>query len=129
MLLSYRSPISNAFQSLLDDKSFWGLDTFDNLTSQSSKISSTDENYIIKIAVPGLTKEDIKITSKEEVITVLYEKNENNEQSFVKPFKKTYSIPSDVDEKKIEGKIENGIIEIILPKNKKKAIERLISLN
>lgn len=129
MLVTYRSPFKDVLESIWDDKSFWGLNSFDGLTSQNTKISNTDENYIIEIAVPGLTKEDVKISTKDETITILYEKNENKELSFVKPFKKTYNIPSDVDEKKIEGKIENGVIHIILPKNKKKAIERLISLN
>jgi hypothetical protein len=38
-------------------------------------------------------------------------------------------VPDDVDEKNITGSVENGVIEIILPKSKKKSVERLISLN
>lgn len=129
MLLTYKSPFKEVFESLWDDKSFLGLNSFDSISSQNSKITNTDENYIVEIAVPGLTKEDIKITTKDEIITILYEKNDKKETVFVKPFKRIYNIPSDVDEKKIEGKIENGIIQIILPKNKKKTMERLISLN
>jgi HSP20 family molecular chaperone IbpA len=40
-----------------------------------------------------------------------------------------YDIPDDVKEKDIEGKVENGVLELTLPIDKKKSIERLISLN
>jgi HSP20 family molecular chaperone IbpA len=44
-------------------------------------------------------------------------------------FVKSYDIPEDVKERDIEGKVENGVLELILPIDKKKTIERLISLN
>jgi hypothetical protein len=40
-----------------------------------------------------------------------------------------YNIPEDVKEKEIEGKVENGVLILSLPIDKKKSLERLISLN
>ncbi len=82
------------------------------------------------MSVPGLSKEDIKITTKEGVITISFEKEEKNEKTyFISSFKKSYTLPEDVKEKDIEGKVENGILELKFPIEKKKNLERLISLN
>jgi HSP20 family molecular chaperone IbpA len=82
------------------------------------------------MSVPGLTKEDIKITTKENILTISFEKEEKDEKTyFVTNFKKSYRIPDDVKEKDIEGKVENGILELILPIDRKKSLERFISLN
>jgi HSP20 family molecular chaperone IbpA len=44
-------------------------------------------------------------------------------------FTKSYSLPDDVKEKDVEGKVENGILVLTLPLDKKKPLERVISLN
>jgi HSP20 family molecular chaperone IbpA len=46
----------------------------------------------------------------------------------VESFKKYYTLPDDSDEKNITAKVENGILETVLPKSKKKQIERLITV-
>jgi HSP20 family protein len=81
--------------------------------------------------VPGLTKDDLKISIKDGYLSISFKKEDgdNVNYSFVSSFSKTYSIPDDVNEKEITGKVENGILEINLPKSKKKSLERFISLN
>ena len=82
------------------------------------------------MSLPGLTKNDLKISLKEGVLKVSFEKDEKDERThFVDNFTKSYTIPDDVKEKDIEGKIENGVLELKLPIDKKKPIERLVSLN
>jgi len=73
----------------------------------------------------------LTISVKDGLISISYKKEETDDKnySFVNSFKKTYSIPEDVSEKDISGKVENGVLQIILPKNKKKSLERFISLN
>ena len=61
---------------------------------------------------------------------ISYSKEEKSETShFVNSFTKSYSLPDDVKEKDVEGKVENGILELTLPIDKKKPLERIISLN
>lgn len=111
------------------------LDTFfetpNNSFGSSTKIVSREDDYAVFIAVPGLTKSDLLISVKDGLLSISYKKEESNEKeySFVSSFKKTYSIPDDVSEKDITGKVENGVLEISLPKSKKKSLERFISLN
>jgi HSP20 family protein len=82
------------------------------------------------MSVPGLTKEDLKISTKEGILKISFEKEESDDSVyFTSSFVKSYNIPDDVKEKDIVGKVENGILELTLPIDKKKSIERQISLN
>jgi HSP20 family protein len=118
--------------TLFKDPFFQTLDSVFETPNQSNKplITKTDEDYQVHISVPGLTKDDLTISTKEGYLNISYVKEETDDKtySFVSSFKKTYHIPDDVDEKHITGSVENGVLEIILPKSKKKSSERLISL-
>jgi HSP20 family protein len=83
------------------------------------------------MAVPGLTKDDLSISIKDGFLTISNKKEDkdNPKYSFVGSFSKTYSIPDDVNEKTISGKVENGVLEVKLPKSEKRSLERFISLN
>lgn len=124
MLTFYKDPI---FKDVLD--TFFERPNVS--VGSSTKIVSREDDYIVFFSVPGLTKNDLTISVKDGLLSVSYKKEESNEKgySFVDSFKKTYSIPDDVSEKDISGKVENGVLEIVLPKSKKKSLERFISLN
>ena len=116
--------------TLFKDPFFRGFDTKGYLSTPETNISKDELGYKVSISVPGLTKEDLKITVKEGVMKVAYEKEEGaRENYFVGSFVKTYNIPDDVKEKDIEGKVENGVLTLTLPIDKKKTLERMISLN
>lgn len=125
MLTNYKDPIKEMFDNFFDDRNY------QSRNKKSSDVITTENEYCINLAVPGLSKEDIKIILKDDVLTVSYEKKETDDKtySFVNSFKKSYHLPEDVDEKNIKGKVENGVVEINLPRSKKKSIERQISLN
>jgi HSP20 family protein len=111
------------------------LDTFfeSNLVFNESntKLSTKEDGYYIHMSVPGLTKTDLKITTNDGYLTISYNKENNKEgvYSFTNSFKRTYIVPDNVNEKDISGKVENGVLELFLPKTKKKQSERLIELN
>ena len=82
------------------------------------------------MSIPGLTKDDLKITIKEGVLKISFEREEKDDKAhFIGNFIKSYTIPDDVKEKDIVGGVENGILTLTLPIDKKKSIERSISLN
>ena len=79
----------------------------------------TDTSYNLEFAVPGLSKEDVKIETKGKHITVSYEaKGDNKNSFFATSFKKTFLIPENVDANKIKASTSNGILKIDLPKKK-----------
>jgi HSP20 family protein len=108
---------------------FYETPSFIERSIKKSNIVTNDEDYRIQIAVPGLSKEDIKITIKDSILSIIYENEKEVANSyFTTSFKKLYTLPDDSDDKNITGKVENGIIEIIIPRSKKKINERIIEI-
>jgi HSP20 family protein len=122
MITLFKDPFFNTFDKVFDEAYLQA----DNRIN--SNITTTEDGYRVLLSVPGLSKDDVKISLKESKLTISYEKV-GDEFTFTNSFKKSYNVPDDVDEKNITGSVENGVIEIILPKSKKKSVERLISLN
>ena len=121
MIRLFKDPFFQGFDNAYESKF---------LRTPDTNIQKDETGYVVSISVPGLTKEDLKISIKEGVLKIVYEKNEGNKDHFfIGSFVKAYDIPEDVQEKNIEGKVENGILTISLPIDKKKNLERLISLN
>jgi len=125
MVKIYRDPLKDMLDTFFDRPSL------STTRENSTKLVTRDNEYAVYFSVPGLTKDDLKISIKDGYLTISFKKEDgdNVNYSFVSSFSKTYSIPDDVNEKEIAGKVENGILEIILPKSKKKSLERFISLN
>lgn len=121
MITLFKDPLFDTLDRVFENKH--------NYTSSNrTNITTTDSEYRVQITVPGLTKEDIKLSLKDGIITISHEKTDKESFSFTGSFKRTYEIPEDVDEKNITGTVENGILEIVLPKSKKRSVEKLISL-
>jgi len=125
MVKNYRDPLKDMFDTFFDRPSL------STTRENSTKLVTRDNEYAVYFSVPGLTKDDLKISIKDGYLSISFKKEDgdNVNYSFVSSFSKTYSIPDDVNEKEITGKVENGILEINLPKSKKKSLERFISLN
>ena len=122
MITLFKDPFFQGLESALETNRF--------MRTPETKISKTETEYRVEMGVPGLTKEDLKITTKEGILRISFEKEEKDERNhFVGAFVKSYNIPDDVKEKDIIGKVENGVLHLTLPIDKKKSIERFISLN
>lgn len=89
----------------------------------------TKENYFIKAAVPGVTKEDISIEAGDNDLTIettfkpyIEEFDEEDEaEVIVSAIKtgrcvKTVRFPNSIDIEKITAKFSNGIVKITIPK-------------
>jgi HSP20 family protein len=114
MITLFKDPFFQGFESAFDTSKF--------LKTPETRVQKNETEYNVSISVPGLTKEDLKISTKEGILRISFEKEEKDERNH-------FTIPDDVKEKDIVGKVENGVLELILPIDKKKSIERLISLN
>lgn len=108
---------------------FYETPSFIERSFKRTNIVTNDEDYRVQIAIPGITKEDIKISVKDSILNISYENKKEDEDSyFTSSFKKAYTLPDDADEKTISGKVENGILEVIIPRSKKKIDERIIEI-
>lgn len=86
------------------------------------------ENVVVNVEVPGIKKEDIKVTIRGNQLVVTgerkFEKEKKDEtyhrieRSYGK-FQRIITIPVEVDQSKIKATYENGILSITLPKTEK----------
>ena len=91
-------------------------------------IMETKDNYKLELCIPGLTKDDIKLNIDAEgnlVVEMIKEtKNEkkNEEMRYlrhefsVEHFRQTVMLPDDIHKEQISAKVENGILDIVIPK-------------
>ena len=97
-----------------------------------------EKAYEIQVAVPGMTKEGFKLDLNENVLTIsgerknTKEKKENNFRAIETQygtFSRAFSLPENVDASKISATYNNGILEITVPKDEKKAVKTTIQVN
>ena len=106
-------------------------------------IMETKDNYKLELCIPGLTKEDVKLSIDADGNLVVEmsketknEKKENKEEMrylrhefSVEHFRQTVMLPEDIHKEQISAKVENGILDIIIPKvsveEKKQAMQTI----
>jgi HSP20 family protein len=88
-------------------------------------ITEQDDAYLVKMELPGVQKEDVKITLEANALTVRGEKKvekESNKQNYHRversygSFQRTFTLPSVVKSDKIDAVYKDGILSITLPK-------------
>ena len=100
--------------------------------SPSADISETKTEFLIKAELPGVDKSDIHVTINEGALTIGGEhkrhKEEDDEkfhhvENFYGKFLRTFTMPSNVDETKIQAECKNGVLNVHLPKSKEAPAE------
>jgi HSP20 family protein len=119
---------NNLFSFL--DESFSPIDLFFgqyNNKFTDGILSESEDGYKYQLAVPGLTKNDVNISFENNIITVSYKLEKEN--SFISSsFSDRFSIPENAINEKISAKVENGILLIKIPKEKKKEFRKTITI-
>ena len=104
-----------------------------NATAPAINVFETEKEYKVELAAPGMTKEDFNVHIDEEnnLVISMEKKTESKEEgnkdekregrylrrefSYSK-FQQTMILPDDVDKEKISAQVENGVLNINLPK-------------
>lgn len=95
-----------------------------DFSALKADIKETEKEFIIDIEAPGVKKEEIKIDLKDDVLTVLVERDDEvkeEKDNYIRRERKygscarTFYVP-DIAQENISAKHENGILTISLPK-------------
>ena len=99
-----------------------------NATAPAINVKEMKDRYTVEVAAPGMTKEDfhINIDADNHLVISMEKKSEKSEEnkdarylrrefSYAK-FQQAMILPDDVDKVKICAKVENGVLNIDLPK-------------
>ena len=98
-------------------------------------ITEDDKEYLVKIEIPGMKREEVKVSMESGVLTISGERKLEKEEKNKKyhrveraygSFSRSFVIPDDVVADKIDAQFKDGILQVHLPKGehaKPKTIE------
>ena len=103
-----------------------------------SDIYESDTRFIIKMDMPGISKENLEITLEKEILAVKSHYNQadtKNQSNIIHQefewldYFRSFHLDTDlVDQEKIDAKLENGTLTITLPKSEHNQTKQ-ISIN
>lgn len=115
-----------------------------NVTSPSINVIEKEKEFKVEVAAPGMTKDDFTVRLDEDsnLIISLEKKTENKEEKkdgrylrrefTYSKFQQTLILPDNVESDKITASVENGVLNISIPKMSEEDIkkaERVIAVN
>jgi HSP20 family protein len=96
------------------------------LGQPAADVREGEDAYRLSIELPGLTREDIDLSLRDNLITIRGHKAEDAEQvsgpyhlserRFGR-FERSFAIPQDVDRTRIEASFENGLLKVVMPRS------------
>lgn len=99
-----------------------------NATAPAINVLDNDKSYELQLAAPGLTKDDFKLSlDADGNLKILMEKksednNEKNRGRYLRrefaysKYQQVMTLPEDADREKINAKVENGVLNVNIPK-------------
>lgn len=143
MLVKTRN--NRAFYPSVFDTFFNEMDIEKNVnlfTKPDFNVIETDKEFIIEAAAPGLDKKDFNIDVNDNLLTISSEIEAKEEKEVDKGsekyhyrgfqygnFRKSYSLPKNVDKEKIEAKYKNGILTVVIPKDEEVKLSKQIKIS
>lgn len=115
------------------DNFIGGVDNFDDMKCD---IYEKDDSYHIEAYLSGYKKEDISVECENGYIVITAIRNSEDidsskkyirkERVYGKTIRKFYV--GQVDEDKISAKLDNGILEVVIPKEESKVDRKIIEI-
>jgi HSP20 family protein len=88
-------------------------------------ISERKDAYLVTVELPGIELDDLEITMEDGLLTIQGERqfaHESSEQQFHRverrygAFRRSITLPAQVQAEQIEASFENGVLQIVVPK-------------
>lgn len=125
-LIKWNNGFRPTISSLVDD---WFNDDFlKPIKSEwmpAANVKETDDAFMLEVAAPGMEKKDFSIKLEKGVLTVKAEKSEEldeKEEQYTrkefsyKSFSRSFWIPENTEEDKIEASYTKGVLTVMIPK-------------
>jgi HSP20 family protein len=91
--------------------------------SPLADVEETDDAYVVEIELAGVKKEDIKVELSGHRLSVTGERKEKQRQGTLRRrtrtvgrFRYEITLPGDMDDKKVDAHLDEGVLTIRIPK-------------
>jgi HSP20 family protein len=91
-------------------------------------IAEDDKEYTVKAELPGMSKENIKVTVEGDVLSITGERKVEKEEKNKKyhriernygAFTRSFTLPDDASGDKVSAEFKDGVLKVHLPKDEK----------
>ncbi len=121
-LLNMQHEIGRVFDSLFSD---YDSGSFVSQWAPRIDVMEHGDAYVIKAELPGVSKNDVKITLQDNVLTLRGEKKQEKEEKDLNfyrveraygTFERSFTLPTGVKNDRIDATYRDGVLTITLPK-------------
>jgi HSP20 family protein len=105
------------------DEKFWLPEK--GVEIPSTNVIENDKEFKLELSAPGFDKKDFKVEVVDGMLNISAEKEENKEEKkenyrkkefSYSSIRRSFSLPENVMDEKIDAKYDNGILNVVLPK-------------
>ena len=123
------------WNEMFENSGYWGR----TLNMPAVNIIEHKDEYLVSLAAPGMKKGDFNIDVDGNTLTISSEKEESKEDKDKKftrreysysSFRRSFTLPDEINKEKIDAKYEDGVLKISLPRKEevKKATSKHIDV-
>jgi HSP20 family protein len=124
-LSSLQSEMNRLFNTFFDTPTTGGNGTAARRWVPSMDLVETDEHFVLRADLPGLSEEDVAIELEDNVLTVSGERkaeHEDKKEGFYRmersfgQFRRSLTLPDGVNADAIAATFDRGVLEVRIPK-------------
>jgi HSP20 family protein len=127
--------VQNMFQDMLSP--YRGISGWadEDAATPRMQVSETEKTYEVRAELPGVKKEDIKVSVEHDRVTIEAECRTANErregenlmysERTARKFLRSFTLPTEVDDAAAQARLEDGILNLSLPKKQGSEARRL----
>jgi HSP20 family protein len=107
----------------------------EGVISPRINVIETDKAYQVQAELPGVKKEDVKVSIENQRVTIEAETKQEEEKKegenvvyaerSARKFVRSFLLPTEVDDAAADAKLEDGVLTLTLPKKQANAAKRL----
>jgi HSP20 family protein len=129
------------FREFFDRDLFDASNTgFNDSTMPAVNIKESKDTFEVEVAAPGMKKDEFKIELDNNILVISSEKEDRKEETkegqftrqefSYQSFKRSFTLPTTIEEKEIKASYKDGILNIALPKKEeaKEKPKRMIKI-
>lgn len=124
MVQNIQQSMSRMFDSLIHGER-WDEDIRESLWFPAVDVAEQENSYVVRMDLPGVSKKDVHVSTRENVLTVRGERKQEGEskdsnyrrvERSYGSFQRSFTLPGLVRSDETKASFNNGVLEIVLPK-------------
>jgi HSP20 family protein len=124
-VLSMQKEINRMFDSIFHGDLSDSTSAFTSAWIPAVDIAERENDFVVRMELPGVTKEDVKIIMQEGILTVKGEKKQEKEskgsdyhrvERSYGSFQRSFTLPTAIKAENIDASFRDGVLNISLPK-------------